>query len=64
MEFESIQNDKCFAGYPEESIADGHQRLGLEDAAEEIIGRNFWYFSVANPPPASYLDVRESAEDD
>jgi hypothetical protein len=27
---ETGPDDKCFDGYPEESIADWHQRLGLE----------------------------------
>ncbi|MBB3183355.1 hypothetical protein FHR95_000896 [Halomonas fontilapidosi] len=30
VEVEAHDNDKCFAGYPEESLAEWHQRLGLE----------------------------------
>ena len=31
VEVEAEKNDKCFDGYPEESVAEWHQRLGLED---------------------------------
>lgn len=30
VEVEVRHNDRCFAGYPEESLAEWHQRLGLE----------------------------------
>lgn len=30
VEVEARDSDKCFAGYPEESLAEWHQRLGLE----------------------------------
>lgn len=30
VEVDARDNDKCFDGYPEESIAEWHQRLGLE----------------------------------
>ncbi len=30
VEVEARDNDRCFAGYPEESLAEWHQRLGLE----------------------------------
>ncbi len=30
VEVEAGKNDKCFDGYPEESIAEWHRRLGLE----------------------------------
>jgi hypothetical protein len=30
VEVEARENDQCFAGYPEESIAEWHQRRGLE----------------------------------
>lgn len=30
VEVETRDTDKCFAGYPEESIVDWHRRLGLE----------------------------------
>ena len=35
VEVEAHDNDKCFAGYPEESIAEWHQRLGLETDDDE-----------------------------
>ncbi len=31
VEVESRQQDRCFAGYPDESIAEWHARLGLEE---------------------------------
>lgn len=31
VEVDARERDKCFAGYPEESIAEWHQRLGLEE---------------------------------
>ncbi|MDI5920050.1 GFA family protein [Halomonas sp. LR5S13] len=30
VEVEAHDNDRCFAGYPEESLAEWHRRLGLE----------------------------------
>ena len=30
VEVEARDNDRCFAGYPEESLAEWHRRLGLE----------------------------------
>ncbi|MCI0509945.1 hypothetical protein C8E00_104335 [Chromohalobacter marismortui] len=33
VEVDARENDQCFAGYPQESIAEWHQRLGLEDDA-------------------------------
>lgn len=35
VEVEARDNDQCFAGYPEESIAEWHQRLGLEKSDDE-----------------------------
>jgi hypothetical protein len=35
VEVEARDNDQCFAGYPEESIAEWHQRLGLEADDDE-----------------------------
>ena len=33
VEVDARKNDQCFAVYPQESIAEWHQRLGLEDGA-------------------------------
>lgn len=38
VEIEARENHKCFVGYPEESIAEWHQRLGLEQDEQDSLG--------------------------
>ncbi len=39
VEVEAWEHDQCFAGYPEESIAEWHRRLGLEEGEPYSVSR-------------------------
>ena len=36
VEVDARENDQCFAVYPQESLAEWHQRLGLEEDSEPL----------------------------